>query len=391
MTSTPAQRHRPVRLRPVRLRPVRIRPVALVVATLLAATALVGLGASAASATGTTFKTHKPSISGTVKVGHTIGVSMTTWSPKPTSKTYQWLENGENISGATNSTYALTPTDLGKSIAVEVAGIKANYTTASVVSAAKTVAAGSFSKVGTPKISGTAEVDLTLHASSGTWAPTADLVSYQWKSNKVAIPSADTGEYTLQPTDVGKTITVTVTESLTGYTTTTSTSAKTKTVTVDEPITKDGTHRVGGTTGLAPGTYVTKSSTLDLCEWGRLDSSKTFIASDILGGQAIVTVLSTDSYLYTNGCGKWIRLVDSPATLKTTFKSGSYQVGRNIAAGTYQASKTSECAWARLSGFTGTPDSVIDSDSEGRTQVTISGSDDGFESSDCGTWTLVTG
>jgi hypothetical protein len=390
MTSIPVQRHHPNQ----RHRRVALRLTAVLTGTLVAASALVGLGASAASATGTTFTTHKPSISGTVKVGHTIGISMKTWSPKPTSKTYQWLENGSNVSGATRSTYALTAADYGKSIAVEVTGLKTNYTTTTIESAAVTVGAGSFSKVGTPKITGAAaaEVDVELHASSGTWAPTgSDTFSYQWKANKVAIPGADTGEYEVQPAEAGKTLTVTVTASTAGYTTTTSTSAKTKTVTVDEPITKDGTHKVGGTTGLAPGTYVTKSSTHDLCEWGRLDSGKNFIAHYIASGQSIVTVLDTDAYLYTNGCGKWIRLYDQPETLKTTFKSGVYQVGRNIAAGTYQASKTSECAWARLSDFSGTDTSIIDSDFEGRTQVTISGSDAGFESSDCGTWTLVTG
>ena len=373
----------------------RVRPVAVLAAIVIAASGLVGLGASAANATGTTFKTHKASISGTVKVGHTLAITMTTWSPKPTTKTYQWIENGVSIPDATAKTYVLTPEDLGKSISVSVTGTKTSYTDATVTSTAKTVAPGTFT-AGTPKITGSAKVGLTLSASTGSWKPTPSSFGYQWKRNKVAIPEATDSTYTVQGSDAGKAITVTVTAALTGYTNTSSTSSKTSSVTVQTPITKDGTHLVGGTTGLAAGTYVTTSSSLSYCYWARVNSSNEIIANSDSAGQSIVTVKSSDYKLETDFCGKWIRLADAPSPLLTTFKTGTYAVGQSIAPGTYTALKGgSDCFWETLNGFLGDDDStagvdeVIDNGIGATPTVTITDGVVGFTTSFCGTWTKV--
>ena len=367
----------------------RLRPLAVLAATIIATSALVGLGTSSADATGTTFKTHKPSISGTVKVGHTVGITMTTWSPKPTTKTYQWLEDGTDIPDATSKTYALTTEDIGKSLVVEVTGTKDGYTTATTTSAAKIVAGASFTKTATPKITGTAKVNSTLTATTGTWTPTPTSLTYQWKSNKVAISGATDSTYAVQGTDVGKTITVTATATLTGYETTTKTSSKTATVTYQTFFSKNGTHKVGGATGIVPGTYVTTSTSLSFCYWERDSSPTDLITNDIVTGQAIVTVLDTDYEVWTSGCGKWTRLSDEPVAPKTTFKSGDFAVGQHIAAGTYTAKGSNGCFWIRLADFTAGEDSAIDEGEGKNPVVTIQASDAGFESFGCGTWKVA--
>lgn len=80
-------------------------------------------------------KAPTPKITGTAKVGKTLTASVGTWSPKPTTVTYQWQRNGTAISKATKSTYKLTSSDAGKQITVTVQAKKSGYTTTSKTSA----------------------------------------------------------------------------------------------------------------------------------------------------------------------------------------------------------------------------------------------------------------
>jgi len=75
---------------------------------------------------------------------------------------------------------------------------------------------------------------------------------------------------------------------------------------------------------------------------------------------------------------------------KTSFGSGTHRVGTDIAPGTYRATGGSTCYWARLSGFGGSVGDVIANNLGGGSQVVaIAASDAGFESRNCGTWTLT--
>lgn len=56
-----------------------------------------------------------PAITGTAQEGQTLTCSTGTWSGSPTY-TYQWKRNGNNIGGATSSTYLLVTADVGQSI-----------------------------------------------------------------------------------------------------------------------------------------------------------------------------------------------------------------------------------------------------------------------------------
>ncbi|WP_157237338.1 S8 family serine peptidase [Promicromonospora sukumoe] len=74
-------------------------------------------------------KSPNPVISGTQRVGSTLTATRGTWSPTPSSFSYQWYANGQPISGATASKYTLTGSDYGKKITVSARTYRAGYGT----------------------------------------------------------------------------------------------------------------------------------------------------------------------------------------------------------------------------------------------------------------------
>lgn len=81
------------------------------------------------------FTAPTPTLSGTRKVGSTLTAVPGTWSPAPTTFTYQWYRSGTAISGATARTYTLTTTDKGKYVKVRVTGARSGYLSKAVYSA----------------------------------------------------------------------------------------------------------------------------------------------------------------------------------------------------------------------------------------------------------------
>jgi hypothetical protein len=71
-----------------------------------------------------------PVISGTVRVGSTLTAIRGTWSPTPSSFSFQWYADGRAISGATTSRYTLTGSDYKKKITVTVRTYRAGWGTA---------------------------------------------------------------------------------------------------------------------------------------------------------------------------------------------------------------------------------------------------------------------
>ncbi len=71
------------------------------------------------------------------------------------------------------------------------------------------------------------------------------------------------------------------------------------------------------------------------------------------------------------------------------FGDGTFVVGKDIQPGTYRTREASPgCYYARLKGFGGTVDDIIANDNTDYPAiVTISRTDKGFESENCGTWT----
>ncbi|MEA2375017.1 MAG: large repetitive protein, partial [Thermoleophilaceae bacterium] len=161
-----------------------------------------------------------PSISGVYVDGQTLTGDKGTWTGTPTiSYTYQWRRcdltgaGCDDITGATGSTYKLTPADALHTIRFQVTGANAGGT-ASAVSAKSPVVIGIPPvNTGAPVISGDPKNGETLTIDDGTWTGTAPLdFGYQWQrcdengANCVDIPGATDPTYRLTKDDEGHTI-----------------------------------------------------------------------------------------------------------------------------------------------------------------------------------------
>ncbi|WP_323099271.1 carboxypeptidase regulatory-like domain-containing protein [Intrasporangium sp. YIM S08009] len=198
-----------------------------------------------------------PTVSGTKAVGYTLTAVPGTWGPAPVTLAYQWYRSGAAVSGATAATYALTTADQGKTMTVRVTGTKSGYATAAKTSAATTAVLGALTAP-TPTVSGTKAVGYTLTAVPGTWGPAPVTLAYQWYRSGAAVSGATAATYALTTADQGKTMTVRVTGTKSGYATAAKTSAATTAVlgalTAPTP-TVSGTKAVGYTLTAVPGTW----------------------------------------------------------------------------------------------------------------------------------------
>jgi hypothetical protein len=96
----------------------------------------------------------------------------------------------------------------------------------------------------TPKIAGTAKVGKKLTVTAGAWTGGTKL-TYQWYASGTAIAKATAASFTVQPAQAGKTITVKVTGSKSGYTTASKTSKAT--AKVAKGTLKTATPKITGT------------------------------------------------------------------------------------------------------------------------------------------------
>lgn len=168
-----------------------------------------------------------PKITGTAKVGVQLTVSVGAWEPAPVTFTYQWYRSGKAIKGATAASYVLTASDKDKVITVTVTGSKTGYAAMAETSAkTKKVAIGTL-QAPVPKIAGTTKVGKKLTATAGSWGPSPVTLKYQWYRSGKKIAKATKATYKLVAADKGKTISVKVTGSKTGFKAVTKTSKAT--------------------------------------------------------------------------------------------------------------------------------------------------------------------
>ena len=164
--------------------------------------------------------TGQPTISGTAQVAETLTADMSGIADQDgltdTSYSYQWLADGADIAGATDSTYTLADADEGAAIRVRVsftddAGNEETLTSA----ATDTVEArANTPATGVPTISGTAQIGETLTADASGIADADGLTSvayqYQWLADGANIAGATDSTYTLVDADAGAAIKVRV-------------------------------------------------------------------------------------------------------------------------------------------------------------------------------------
>lgn len=128
--------------------------------------------------------TRAPSITGTVRVGATVRATAGSWSPAPTSWSYQWAANGVAIKGATGSAYRIPASLRGRKLTVTVTAKRAGRADTPVSSAAVTVGYGAAPKAtARPKIKGTARAGQTVKVSVGAWSPPVTSYRYEWRVN----------------------------------------------------------------------------------------------------------------------------------------------------------------------------------------------------------------
>jgi hypothetical protein len=133
---------------------------------------------------------------------------------------------------------------------------------------------------------------------------------------------------------------------------------------------KRGTYIVG--IDIQPGIYVGMAGEglFDSCYWARLSglggTLDEILANDNAEGQYYVEVLPSDNALETKCTLLPIAQVPAPPNLLTILPTGTYLVGRDIAAGVYRGIAGEDfmesCYWARLSGVDGSLDNILAND-----------------------------
>jgi hypothetical protein len=181
-----------------------------------------------------------PSVSGTALVPNTLTASTGSWQGKGLKFAYQWLRcdsagaSCSAITGATGSAETLSTADAARTLRVIVTASNQNGSTAATSAQTAVVTAAASppppSPAGEslfaptdqslPTVSGTAQQNQTLSASTGSWSGTTPMTySYQWQrcdsggGSCAAISSATAAKYTPVAADVGSRMRASVTAS----------------------------------------------------------------------------------------------------------------------------------------------------------------------------------
>jgi large repetitive protein len=214
------------------------------------------------------------SISGTGKVGTNLTLTPPVWDNDFTTTTYQWLRDGANISGATQTTYAVTSADVGKALTVKATGTRTGYDPGSSTSLPITGVLGDAPNATTGvTISGANnKVGTTWTLTAPTWSPTGVASTYQWYRDATAIPGATGTTYKLAAADVNASVTVRATGTKPGYQPGTSTSNAVVVAPLDPLIasslpTITGVAKAKETLTATPGTWPISSGITYAYQW----------------------------------------------------------------------------------------------------------------------------
>jgi hypothetical protein len=171
-----------------------------------------------------TAKVDKVQISGTAKTGQKLTAKAEA-TPAGAAIAYQWLRDGQAISGATAASYAVAAADVGHKLSVRATASKSGYDPASATSAQVKAEAGRLEVTKVAVTPDQAAVGTLLTAKATTGAPAAAVVTYQWLRAGKAISGATGATYRVTEADKGKAVTCKATVSATGYNSASGTSA----------------------------------------------------------------------------------------------------------------------------------------------------------------------
>jgi hypothetical protein len=210
-----------------------------------------------------------PVLSGQALQGQTVSASTGSWSPTPTTYTYQWQRSTDGgstwttIGGAVSSSYTVATGDLGAQVRAVVSAIN-SYGSTAVRTAPVTIASGAPAVTTGPTVSGHANQGQILSATS-TWNPAGVSYSYQWQSSSdngstwTNLSGATSSTYTLTASDLGHLARVSVT-AVNAYATVTASSSGVGPVLNNAPInsvapTLTGTAQRTGVMSTTAGTW----------------------------------------------------------------------------------------------------------------------------------------
>jgi hypothetical protein len=161
------------------------------------------------------FKTaSRPGFRGTPVVGGTLSAIAGPWSPNP-ALSYQWLQDGESIDGATEDTLVVPAACAGKEVSLQVTAERTGYITRETISDAVKIGYGTIES-SMPRIEGDPRVGQTLNVIKGEWSAHARF-HYQWIVGGIAREGRSTGPaYKVRPEDRGQRVTVEVTGRMDG-------------------------------------------------------------------------------------------------------------------------------------------------------------------------------
>ncbi|MCU1509620.1 MAG: putative surface-anchored protein [Glaciihabitans sp.] len=356
-------------------------------------------------------------------VGTKLLISGNTWAPG-TTVSYEWLRDGEQIIGATASTYTPTATDVGAALSVRVTGYRSGFTGASVTTAATTnvtpIAAASTiaahaSTTGTtttttpvlplssrPTVSipipeVTVHVGMVLTAEPGDWT-TGSTFTYQWFLDGVhPTTGATASTFTVTSSALAKAITVRVTGHKSGFTAVTRTSEPTMFVERGQFATHAVTIADDAVLGvpLKPAGSAWTSGVTRYFQWqrsgepiiGATGSTYTPSTSDL--GKAISVIVSgyRVGYHEANQTSGATSPVVRPITSATPTITGTRAAEKTLTAipGKWTAGTEFHYQWARLVGDTltlvGADAATYDlssTDVGAKIRVTVTGSHDGY-------------
>lgn len=152
----------------------------------------------------------------------------------------------------------------------------------------------------------------------------------------------------------------------------------------------EGTYTVGSQ--LPPGTYRTRSDDAG-CYWERLSNfsgNDDIIDNSFSNFHTVVTIRSSDVGFKTSGCAQWTNDLSALTVSRLNpFGQGVWIVNTDIEPGTWTAPGGSSCYWERMANFAD-ENSILANDFDTvNPVVTISPTDAGFDTTNCGTWTRV--
>ncbi|AXT84015.1 hypothetical protein C6I20_01605 [Aeromicrobium sp. A1-2] len=214
-----------------------------------------------------------PTVDGTGRVDEPLIARPGTWTPTPSTYSYQWSVAGSPVSGAASPTFTPRPEDNGRAVTVAMTSALAGYrSTAATSPAPVTVLPGNVTSTANPTIIGTPAVGATLTARPGSWSVSSLAYDYQWLVDGTAIAGATGATYKPTPADRTRPVSVRVTARRSGYLTTSATSAPTaKTAYGTLPASAPkitGSTRLGSTPAVDVGTRKVPQSTVRV-QWLR--------------------------------------------------------------------------------------------------------------------------